>query len=74
MKHTRIQGDQLYMTVDFYYLVKCDLSTSQVCFIVHSTSHFLQVTRITRQCLSGRIEYNVGKVSLKLNLFVQKSL
>ena len=45
-----MQGDQLHMVVCFWYLVKCDFYGS-----VHWTSHFLQSSRKTRSCLSGRV-------------------
>ena len=43
------------MAVFFWYLVKSDLSSVQVCSSVHWTSHFLQDARKTRPCLSGRV-------------------
>ena len=51
--HTKVQGDQLYMAVFFWYLVKSDLSSVRVYISLHWKSHFLQVTRKKRPCLTG---------------------
>ena len=51
---TLIQGDQLYIAVGFWYLVKSDLSSVYVYRSVHQTSHFLQDTKNTRSCLSNK--------------------
>ena len=50
-----LQCDQLYMAVCFWYPVKSDLSSVHVFRSVYWTSHFLQGTRETRPCLSGRV-------------------
>ena len=50
-----IQGDQLYMAVFFWYLVKSDLFSVRVYSSLRWTSHFLQGTRKTRPCLSGQV-------------------
>ena len=45
-----LQGDQLYMAVFFWYLVKRDFPNSSV----HQRNS-LQGTRTTRPCLSGQV-------------------
>ena len=50
---SNIQGDQLYVAVCFQYLVKRDLAS----VLQHNSvtqRHFLQGTRTTLPCLSGR--------------------
>ena len=47
-----LQGDQLYMAVLFWHLIKSDLSIVQMYRNVYTKSHFLQGTRKTR---SGRV-------------------
>ena len=58
---TSLQGDLLNTVVFVWHLGKSDLSSVRVYLSVHWTSHFLQGTRQTRQCLSGQ-------VVVKLNL------
>ena len=41
--------------VFFWYLVKSDMSSVRVYCSIHWTSHFLQGTRKTLPCLSGRV-------------------
>ena len=48
-----IQGDQLDMAVFFWYQVESDVSSVHVYNSIHRTSHLLQGTRKTRQCLTG---------------------
>ena len=50
-----VQGDQLYMTMCFWYLVKSYLFNVSVYCSAHWTRHFSQVTRKIRPCLSGRV-------------------
>ena len=53
---SHLQGDQLYRAVLILYLVISYLSSDvRYCSRVHRTSHFLQGTRITCPCLSGRV-------------------
>ena len=42
--HILVQGDQLYLAVCFWYLVKSDLSGLHAYSSVHWTCHFLQGT------------------------------
>ena len=51
---TVLQDDQLNMALCSWYLVKSDLSGVHVYSSVNWTRHFLQGTRKTRPCLSGR--------------------
>ena len=55
LKNIKMQGDQLYMAVCFWYLAKSDLSSGHWYISVHLTSHFLQGIRTPRPCLSGRV-------------------
>ena len=50
-----VQGDQLYITVCLWDLVKSDLSIVTVQSSVQWKSHFLQGDRKTPPCLSGRV-------------------
>ena len=54
-----VQGDQLNMAVCFSHLVSgtSDLPNVHVYSSVHWTSHFLQGTRKTWPCISGRPVY-----------------
>ena len=52
-----VQGDQLFMVVFLWHLVKGDLSRVRFCKRVHWSSHFLQGTRNTRLCLTGHPVY-----------------
>ena len=56
---TYIQGDQLNMTVFFWYLVIGDLSGVRFCTRIHWTSHFLQGTRKTGPSLTSHPVYGV---------------
>ena len=49
----RIQGDQLNMTVVFWYLGKSAFSSVHVYSGVHWTNHIIQGTRNTRPCITG---------------------
>ena len=48
MIKSNLQGEQLYMTECFWYLVKSDLSSVRVYISLEWTSHFLRGTRKTR--------------------------
>ena len=49
-----LQPDQINIAVYFWYLVISVLYTVRYCTRVHWTSHFLQGTRNTRPCITGR--------------------
>ena len=49
--YTMLQGDQLYMAVCSWYLLKTDLSSNML------ACHFLQGTRNTRSCIAGHPVY-----------------
>ena len=52
-----IQGDQLYMAVGFWYLVKRYLSSVRYCIVATvKKCQCLQGTRKPRPCLFGRVE------------------
>ena len=63
-----IQGDQIYITVYFWYLVKRDLSSVCYCTVAYTIRHFLHGTRKTRPSLSGRVVQGVQQTGgLRIN-------
>ena len=61
-----IQGDQLYMAVRFWYLVKSGLSSLTTVYTRgHCTSNFLQGGR---PCLSGQVERHTSAKKKKKHI------
>ena len=55
-----IFGDKLYMALLFWYILKLDLSNVRYMYSSVLQCNFLQGTRTTRPCLSGRVEEEGG--------------